>query len=161
MRHNCFTSEHPFHLIYMSNNTLDSEMGSFRLDVPLPLATIRPRKSRRATRFLKGPVPWDWLCAASKLPGKAVHLGIAIWHLAGLKKTETIRIPAHVLEEMGLDRATAYRARKALAHARLISVATKPGKKAQITILATVSHRLLRTDPMAPQMLSRTKIDLP
>jgi len=39
-------------------------------------------------KFLKGPIPWDWISRAAKQPGKAVHVALVLWFLAGIKKCE-------------------------------------------------------------------------
>lgn len=113
----------------------DNTLGAFRLNAPPPCTGKRRPRVERGARFLKGPVPWSWLCAASNLPGKALHLGTILWHLSGLTKSQTVHIPRGLLDEMGIDRATAHRARKALEQAGLVSVEAVPGRKAKITIL--------------------------
>jgi hypothetical protein len=45
----------------------------------------RPLRRRGGQGFLKGPIPWLWLCKAARLRGKALATAIVIWHLVGLR----------------------------------------------------------------------------
>jgi len=55
-------------------------------------------------RFLKGPIPLDWIIAAAKLPGKALHVGIALWFLAGLKRSRTVVLTPSSMRQVELNR---------------------------------------------------------
>ena len=44
--------------------------------------------------FIKGPIPLAWMMAAATPPGKCLHVGLALWYLAGLKKTNTVALGA-------------------------------------------------------------------
>ena len=46
----------------------------------------RPPRHKPGEKFLKGPVPWQWVEAASRLPGKALAVGLAAWREAGCRK---------------------------------------------------------------------------
>jgi hypothetical protein len=99
----------------------------------LPQKGAVPRH-QRGEKFLKGPVPWTWIEHAARLPGKALHVGIALWHLAGMKNTNTIQLSGGVLRGMGVDRFSCYRALEALEANGLISVARHPGRQPMVTI---------------------------
>jgi hypothetical protein len=85
--------------------------------------------------FLAGPIPLRWLETAAKLPGKALHAGIALWFAAGLAKTA--RVPLSNISgcRFGLDRNSKYRALNWLEGARLISVERGLGKTPVVIIL--------------------------
>ncbi len=86
-------------------------------------------------KFLKGPVPMNWLNAAARLPGKALHMGIAVWHLSGLNRSaRTVTLTTTVLREMGIRRTTGYRALAALEQAGLVSVVRQPGRAPVVTL---------------------------
>jgi len=57
------------------------------------LPSSEPPKYNKGEKFLKGPIPWNWIVAIAKLGGKTLHVGIAIWHLVGMTKSQgkTIR----------------------------------------------------------------------
>lgn len=93
-----------------------------------------PTKSRKG-RFLKGPIPLNWLMEAAKLPGKSLHVGIVIWFKAGLTKSHSVSVPNGLLSTFGVDRHAKARALVSLESAGLISVKRKSGKNPVITIL--------------------------
>ena len=101
-------------------------------------APLTRRKSQRfgpGQKFLRGPIPWDWLSGAARLPGKALQVGLAIWHLAGLKNAMTVELSRVPLEDLGVTRQAAYRGLKALENAGLIKAGRRSGRKTRVTIL--------------------------
>ena len=96
----------------------------------------RPIKTVRSGRFLKGPVPWDWITRAASLPGKALHVGTAVWLWAGIKKTKR-EIPlslTRTARDFGFDHSTASRALAALERAGLVTVTRSSGRKVIVSI---------------------------
>jgi hypothetical protein len=91
-------------------------------------------KPRQAGRFLRGPVPWEWVVAAASLPGKALIVGLCLWRLAGAIRSSTITLGNSELEPFGIDRATKCRALAALERAGLITVAREPGRFPKVTL---------------------------
>jgi hypothetical protein len=77
-------------------------------------------RHKRGEKFLKGPIPWIWLTRAAQQPGKALHVGIAIWFLAGVRRTRTVRLSNHNLITLGVERNGKYRALCALEKAGLV-----------------------------------------
>ena len=59
-------------------------------------------------KFLKGPIPLRWLTKAAQQPGKALHVSIAIWFLAGLRKCRIISLSGSVLRSFGIKRHSGY-----------------------------------------------------
>ena len=72
----------------------------------------------KGERFLKGPIPWSWLSQAAVLPGRALQVAMALWHLAGMRKSATVSLSTKVLSELGVQRQAGYRGLKALAPGR-------------------------------------------
>ena len=97
----------------------------------------RRNRAQRPTRahelFLKGPIPWPWLSAAARLPGRAVAMGIRL--LAGMKRTSRIVLSVSWLAELGLSRHAAYRALKTLEGRGLVSVDRHRGRKPLVTVI--------------------------
>ena len=89
---------------------------------------------RKAHNFLKGPIQLDWLESAAQLPGKALHVGIAIWFRSGLLKSDIVPLTNVTLSRFGVDRHAKRRALRALEDASLISVHREPGKNPVITL---------------------------
>ena len=86
-------------------------------------------------RFLKGPIPWDWIIRASRLPGQALTLGLCLWRLKGVTRKEAVALSNSELEPFGIDRAAKSRGLCALEKAGLIKVDRKAGRWSNITIL--------------------------
>jgi len=89
----------------------------------------------RGEKFLKGPIPLEWLIQAARLPGRALHVGVVLWYQAGLTRVSQVLLPMKLMRAMGLERSSVYRGLHALEAAALISVVRCPGRKPHVTIL--------------------------
>ena len=89
-------------------------------------------------KFLKGPVPWAWVANAAKLPGKALHVGLALWRLSGATKSDTVRLSNVELDLLGVDRNAKSRALKQLEKSGLVTVSQAPGQAPVVTIIKDV-----------------------
>ena len=112
-------------------------LEDFAAKGPWPKAekSKRPPRHRPGGAFLSGPVPWDWLSAASHLPGKALHVSIVLWRLVGLEKKRTVKWRPSEATSLGLDRHAVYRGLTALEGAGLVSVKRARGRAPEVTIL--------------------------
>ena len=95
----------------------------------------KPPHPKKGERFLRGPIPLDWLSRAAALPGRSLHVAIAVWFMAGLKKTNVVPISNITSLQFGLDRNAKYRALDWLENANLITVERRAGRAPIITIL--------------------------
>ncbi len=100
----------------------------------------KPPRHTAGEKFLKGPIPWNWICKASKLPGKALAVALAIYHLAFILNSRTVKLQKKITDEMGIKRITKYRAITALQNAGLISAIIHRGRLPVITILELERH---------------------
>ena len=100
-----------------------------------PAANTNPPRHRAGEKFLKGPIPWNWLAAAARQPGKALHVAIVLWFFAGVKKTGTVALSGAALRGFGVNRHAGYRGLAVLERAGLVSVARHPGRMPVVTIL--------------------------
>src|SRR5512143_775900 len=93
-----------------------------RSDVPLAAPrSPSPRLRRAGGQFLKGPIPWAWLLAAGKQPGKALHVGIALWFEAGRTRSNKVPLSLTGMERtMEVSRFAAARGLAALEKAGLV-----------------------------------------
>ncbi|HEX2473270.1 MAG TPA: helix-turn-helix domain-containing protein [Lacipirellulaceae bacterium] len=104
---------------------------------------VSPTNGRRFHRtpvkipFLKGPIPWQWLINAGRLPGKTLHVAIVLWHLVGLRKSLTVCWEPSKAKPFGMDRHTVYRALAILEKAGLVTVNRKKGRCPIVSILNT------------------------
>jgi hypothetical protein len=98
-------------------------------------------KPRQAGRFLRSPVPWEWIIAAHGLPGQALIVGLCLWRLAGAMGSRTVMLGNVELEPFGIDRATKCRALAALERAGWIAVAREPGRFPRVTLPTPVRSK--------------------
>lgn len=108
--------------------TWDRESGAF---VPAEAG----ERDRRVAGFIKGPLPLVWMQAAARMPGKTLQVALALWYLAGLKKTTTVRLASKPLNEMGVSRDAKYEALARLEQQGLVSVQQQPGQAPLVTLL--------------------------
>jgi hypothetical protein len=73
--------------------------------------------------------------AAAMPPGKCLQVGLALWYLAGLQKTNTVALGNHLLKSFGVDRKAKGRCLKALQRAGLVAVLSRPGCNPMVTLL--------------------------
>ena len=73
-------------------------------------APSKPPRPTPGAKFLRGPVPLDWLSRAAALPGRSLHVAMAVWFMAGLRKSRTVPVSNVTGLQFGLDRNAKYRA---------------------------------------------------
>lgn len=99
-----------------------------------PITTIPVRVSNGA-RFVKGPIPLEWLGRAARLPGRALHVGLVCWYRRGIVRRDCVSLSRIDLEQFGIDRFAAYRGLRALERQGLVSVERHPGRVPLVTII--------------------------
>jgi hypothetical protein len=85
--------------------------------------------------FIKGPISVAWLSAASKLPGKALNVALAIQWLAGMSAGKPFKLTRAALAMFAVSADAAQDALPRLEAASLISAARRPGQRPLITVL--------------------------
>jgi hypothetical protein len=111
-----------------------------RLRLPTPQSlkpkpSARPPRHKPGGRFLKGPIPWNWLCVALSRGGRAGAVGVALWLRAGLTRKRSVKLPYSDLSSMRVNRYAAWRGLRLLEAAGLVSVERRPGCTPEVTIL--------------------------
>lgn len=92
-------------------------------------------------RLIKGPIPLDWIGRAACLPGKTLHVALALQYLAGLQKTHTVKLGAKALVVMGVARDAKYEALDRLQEAGLITVERARGRIPVVTMLVGANEK--------------------
>jgi hypothetical protein len=105
------------------------------LEAPPKRPPKRPPRHRPGEAFLKGPVPWPWLAAAARLPGKALQVSLLLWKVAGCRKSRTVPFCLGRGAEVGVTQKSARLALRALETAGLVAVVRKPGRGLEVTLL--------------------------
>lgn len=85
-------------------------------------------------RFIKGPIPLEWVERAARLPGRSLHVALALWYLAGLKRSMTVSVSNRALESFGIDRFAKRRALDWMEKAGLVRVEKVNGRSPTVTI---------------------------
>jgi hypothetical protein len=78
----------------------------------------------------------DWVGAAATLPGKTLHVGLAVWFLSGLRNRTDVSPESWVLEQFGIHERAWLSGIQRLEAAGLLRVQRRgPGRRAVVTIL--------------------------
>lgn len=93
-----------------------------------------PPRHKTGEKFLKGPIPLNWLARASQLQGKSLQVGLSLWFLAGLTNSKTVKLSQSTLCDFGVNRHCKYRALRWLEDAKLISVKVDNGQSPIVTL---------------------------
>ena len=127
----------------MSNNTNINkgwDPSRFRLD-QLRLNHLQggTGQGRRAPpikgKFIAGPIPVSWVCQAGRLGVKALLVGLALWHIRGLRKMNTFIVSNLMLRDWGIQADAKSRALRKLERAGLITVERQGKRSPQVTLL--------------------------
>jgi DNA-binding transcriptional ArsR family regulator len=115
-------------------DNFDSSRFLGTLSKCLDIKISKETPSKQNEHFLKGPIPLDWLTSATRLPGKATVVALALWYRAGVTKSFTVK-PSHTLwNRFGIGRSAAYRGLSALEGANLVQVQRRVGKNPIVRI---------------------------
>lgn len=89
----------------------------------------------RRRKYLRGPVPIDWLSTAARLPGRSLHVGIALWCVREERTPGCVTLSNMSGLQFGLDRNAKYRGLAWLEEAGLVTVQRKLGRSPMVTII--------------------------
>ncbi len=114
----------------------DFDMEQFRLAASASTPNRAKRMRAPLKRFLKGPVPLDWLQRAAALPGVSLHVAVYLRFMQGLTRSQTVRVSPKALLEFGVkNRWAVSRALGYLEEAGLVAVERAPGRCSVATVL--------------------------
>src|SRR5205823_2010459 len=54
-------------------------------------------------KFIAGPIDVSWVCQASRLGVKALLVGLALWHLKGLRRSHDFIVSNLMMQEWGVQ----------------------------------------------------------
>src|SRR4051794_10751730 len=95
--------------------------------VPEPSSKQPPRHGP-GEKFIKGPVPWNWIRRAAPLRGRAMAVAMLIWREAGIQRTRCPKLCLGWAAELGVNRQAARRGLGFLENADLIRIERKNGR---------------------------------
>jgi hypothetical protein len=121
----------------MSPNNTTWDPSSLRLD-PERVKRSATRQGRRASpirgKFIAGPIDVSWVVQASRLGVKAQLVGLALWHIRGLRREDTFIVSNLMLQEWGVQADAKSRALRALERAGLIRVERRGKRSPRVTL---------------------------
>jgi hypothetical protein len=85
-------------------------------------------------KFIKGPIPLEWISRANALPGKAGAVGVALWFLAGVQKSSSVKLTGEAAQIAGCARKAIYQALRSLEVAGLVTVQRRRGGRPSVEI---------------------------
>lgn len=92
-------------------------------------------KAKAQAGFIKGPLPLDWMQAAARMPGRTLQVALVLWYLAGLKKSDAVRLSSEHLDAVGVSRDAKYDALQRLSAAGLVTIDQRPGRAPVVTLV--------------------------
>lgn len=93
-----------------------------------------PMRHARGELFIHGPISWAWWSQVARLAGKTLHVASVVALLMGIKKARTIKLSGVLLQDLGADRYSTYRALKKLERAQLLIVHRHRGRSPIVTL---------------------------
>ena len=92
-------------------------------------------KHERGGRFVRGPIPCDWLRMALAIGGKSGNLAFALWWLAGVEQSNPLRLTGRVLRNFHISTRAARRLLVDFERAGLVDVERHRGRGPMVTLL--------------------------
>jgi hypothetical protein len=86
-------------------------------------------------KFIAGPIDVSWVCQASRLGVKALLVGLALWHLKGLRRDNSFLVSNLMLEEWRIQPDAKRGALGALEKAGLIAIERRGKRSPQVTLV--------------------------
>ena len=119
---------------------LNSLSGGSATIPPTPSAALPKRL--RTYKFLKGPIPLEWLARAAALPGKSLAIALILWHLFGMGREDPrpISLGNGLPKKFGVTRSAKYRALQWLSDAGLVAVDQKTGRNPLVKLLSVAGE---------------------
>lgn len=85
--------------------------------------------------FLKGPIPLSWIQRVTSLPGKTLHVALAIRWLSDMNPGARVKISKKAMKAFGFSADTCRDALKRLEAIGVIEVQSLPGQMSLITLI--------------------------
>jgi hypothetical protein len=120
----------------LNNSSANWDPRSLQLDQVTQRGT---RSGRRVSplqgKFIAGPIPVSWVCQAKRLGVTALLVGLALWHIKGLRKSNTFIVSNLMLRDWGIQADAKGRALRKLERAGLLAVERQGKRSPQVTLL--------------------------
>ena len=131
------------HGLLVRQQVLRSKSGGAKKEVadrlPIP-------KHEQGGRFVCGPIPYEWLRVAFSFGGKAANLAWAIWWVAGVERSNPIRLTARVLGDFNISTRASRRLLIHFERAGLLKADRQRGRGPIVTLLSPWDKGLAKRD---------------
>jgi hypothetical protein len=114
------------------------DLEQFRRNTPDELQSPKQKRRPRRTSvdwFLKGPIPGKWIEAAASLPGRALHVGLAVWVAAVMDHSNRARLTRRHLARFAVPYDAGRRGLLVLERAGLVYAERHTGRCPVVTLL--------------------------
>jgi DNA-binding transcriptional ArsR family regulator len=105
---------------------------------------VATRKGRRVSsvigKFIAGPVDVDWLSQARKLGVTALWVGLSLWFLRGLKRSDSFIVSNLMMQEWDVLPDAKRRALRTLEKAGLIAIELRGKRSPRVTLVVQNSR---------------------
>jgi DNA-binding transcriptional ArsR family regulator len=122
----------------MSPTNKNWDPSYLRLD-QTRVAQLKPRRGRQPStirnKFIKGPLDFVWLSEARQLGVTALWVGLGLWFLRGLRRSNSFIVSNLIMHEWGVQPDAKARAIGALEKAGLITVERRGKRSPQVTLV--------------------------
>jgi hypothetical protein len=119
------------------------------------------RRSRQPSpirdKFIAGPIDVSWVCQASRLGVKALLVGLALWHLKGLRHTATFIVSNLMIRDWGIEPDAKWRALRALEKAGLVTIERRGKRSPLVTLVVPSSAPASGTNVRSEEQPPRRK----
>jgi DNA-binding transcriptional ArsR family regulator len=100
---------------------------------------VAKQKGRRASsvrgKFIAGPIDVVWLSQARKLGVSALWIGLGLWFLRGLRKSDSFIVSNLIMQEWGVQPDAKSRALGKLEKAGLITIERRDKRSPRVTLV--------------------------
>jgi DNA-binding transcriptional ArsR family regulator len=86
-------------------------------------------------RFIAGPIDVSWVVQAGRLGVKALLVGLALWHIKGLRKADIFIVSNLIMQDWGVQPDAKGRALRKLEKAGLIKIEGRGKRSPKVTIV--------------------------
>jgi DNA-binding transcriptional ArsR family regulator len=100
----------------------------------------RRRVSSVGRKFIAGPVDVDWLSQARRLGGPALWVGLALWFLRGLKRSNSFAVSNLMMQEWDVLPDAKSRALRKLEKAGLITIERRGKRSPRVTLVMPLKN---------------------
>jgi hypothetical protein len=112
------------------------------LPKPAPrTSSLGTSTGKRKGRFVRGPVPLDWLEAAAGCGGKAVAVAVLLWYRRGVTRSPEVIVGRTLRDRFAVSQQSFRRALASLECAGLVMVERSVGRSPRITLLDLPTDR--------------------